>query len=169
MKKFMTVALATAMTAALACTAFAADDKTETIEFSVDVNADDSYGAGKFLIDATGYETVTIVFDFETNETYGGGGMGYNTVETGAWANCNEYSNESDTMTYTIDVADIAPGDDGSQTFEIQCWWVGDDPYTATLTYTAAASETADVAPIAYLAAIVAVAGVAMVASKKRA
>jgi len=167
MKKFTTLALAGAMAAAMSCSAFA--DTQAALTFSNDVNKDKTEGVSLYTIDATGYEKAVITFDF--TDTYGGGGMGFNTVATGDWANCNEFSNEAETMTYKINVADIkADEETGKQTFQVQCWWVGETPFTAQLTLVGGeAAPSGDVAPVAYLAAIVAVAGIAMVASKKRA
>lgn len=173
MKKFTTLALAGAMVLAMGCTAMA--DETITGSFGPGNTTND--GAGKDLINAGDYTTATITFDF--TDTWGGGGVGHSSIAKGAWDQF-DYSNEKE-LSYTLDLTDIQAGEDGSKTFEVQCWWVGDNAYSYSIVLSGAAEApaetpeepeapaTADVAPIAFLASVVAVAGIAMVASKKRA
>ena len=164
MKKFMTVALATAMTAALACTAFA-DGKPEEHEFSASYNDVGETDASIVYLDVTDCASVSITFDF--TDTYGGGGIGWNSAAAaGEWAYTN-YSNDDAEHTVKVDCSDIVADEDGNKKIQVVCWWVG-EPYYADFEYEVAASS-GDAAPIIYLAAIVGIAGIAMVASKKRA
>ncbi len=194
MKKFGTLALATALTAALACTAFA-DDALLT------KTGNDS-SAEKYEVDLSSLteeqlESVTqAVADVTVDSGYCNGTIGANLG--GAWSSMNpqgEVSGDGETsgqFVWDIDGSLVSYDDDGNLApyMEVQLWWVNPmydedgnegDAGTATLTavtlYDAdgnvvlsvggSAAETSDTAPVAYLAAVVALAGVALVASKK--
>ncbi len=176
MKKLNVLALTGAMVAAMSMTAFA--DDTEVIEFAAGTEC-----PAKNVIDVTGYDSVTFAFDF--TDSWGGGGVGYNSVKdstggeipapfekaTDTWIQA-KYGNEELPENLTIDCADIMENENGTKTFELQCWWISPDAgYKVTVNKVKAepAPATGDVAPVVYLAAIAAVAGIAMVASKKRA
>ena len=177
MKKFMTVALATAMTAALACTAFAGDVDYGTI------GSEDQWGKfinpGQFLDDITGVATCELLTEGleELNGCYevsaASDGWGWDAV------NLSEDNVDGDTVIIPCKFEATDVGDDGYPfaKIQIQYWAEGTVKVTqmvlkdasGNVLYDSAAASSADTAPIIYLAAIVGIAGLAMVASKKRA
>lgn len=189
MKKFTTLALATAMTAALACTAFA-DDALLT------KTGNDS-SAEKYVVDFSGLSedqvaSITkIVADITVDSEFCNGTIGANV--DGAWASMNpqgEINGASGQFVWEPGGSLVAYDDDGNFApyAEVQLWWVnpiydedGNETGAGTATVTAVtlydadgnvvgggdSAPTGDTAPVAYLAAVVALAGVALVASKK--
>jgi hypothetical protein len=128
-------------------------------------------------------------FSFTVSSDFLNGGGGYNANGTD-WTQPDgfQFSGDGEVLgsgnTYVMPVSNYALGEDGSDSLQIQMWWlnVGTDGSDATATLDSvvlkdadgnvlltvgAASGTGDVAPVAYLAAVVALAGAALVASKK--
>ncbi len=196
MKKFTTLALATAMTAAMACTAFGADPlRTGTVSGeSANPNVDPYIVDTTSLTDEQRSSIAVAEFTFTVSSDFLNGGGGYNANGTD-WTQDAGYEFKTDdasavgTQVYSMPIENYALGEDGTDSLQVQMWWLNVNPdgsdATATLdsvvlkdadgnvllSYGAAAesdaNDTGDVAPVAYLAAVVALAGVALVASKK--
>ncbi|MBR6897183.1 MAG: hypothetical protein IKN24_03325 [Lachnospiraceae bacterium] len=180
MKKFMTVALATAMTAAFTCTAFAVGD--------VDYNGmggEDSYGAyfnpGQYVDDMTAVATVELTFD-DLPEALNGCYEVSGNFDAWAWDSVN--LSDDNTDGYTVIIPTSFTEDDKDDTgygfakVQVQNWVDGTKitlesfvlkDKDGNVLYDSAAASSGDATPIIYLAAIVGIAGIAMVASKKRA
>ncbi|MCR5744133.1 MAG: hypothetical protein K6F92_10505 [Lachnospiraceae bacterium] len=172
MKKFMTVALATAMTAALACTAFAGQGTVDYGTFGQSDEWGSFINPGASVSDITTITSVDIVctgFDDLPNGCYevssADDGWAWDAVTL---SEDNYTANADGSFTVHIPVTFTSACENFAKV-QIQSWVDGETVTISNVVFNTASSDTADVAPIAYLAAIVAVAGVAMVASKKRA
>ena len=191
MKKFMTVALATAMTAALACTAFADNGVTTYPE---GIHHEDQYGtfinAAELVDDVSKIDTVEFTFNVADPNGEYNGCISYGAKSNNWWTQFNITTenitfNDDDTWFASASgivlQADDGVGDDGGVGTVKIC--LNDWGAQATLDvvkfvmkdkdgnviYDSTAPATGDATPIIYLAAIVGMAGLAMVASKKRA
>lgn len=201
MKKFTTLALATAMTAAMTCSAFAADPL-----LSGSVSGDSARPTEEvYVVDTTSLtdeqraSIASAEFSFTVSSNFLNGGGGYNTNGTD-WTQPAGYefkAAEDDGSlgsgnVYTMPIENYALGEDGSDSLQVQMWWLNINPdgSDATATLDSVVLKDADgnvllsvgdvatpdpepsipagdTAPVAYLAAVVALAGVALVASKK--
>lgn len=177
MKKFTTLALATAMAAAMSCSAFAAmsGDVANCDTSKGSLNIDALAIAGDKITEVTG---AVITFTVDDTDGFGGGFM-MNSDSTGwlqkdgvwDWGNDEkpvlaEGADGKYTLTVNFGEERFKADETYAQIF-VQQWW-GNDIKVESVTLTGISNEAGDVAPVAYLAAVAAVAGLAMVASKKR-